>query len=210
MVRTNFPYTFYNLYTKQDRRQPLPSVFTAHFIDGGTGGFNTNFQIWRESVVAPERCPLTLSSNSAVRIADEVRFDEHEMPTYPAAALDAITDPRFPSTSNAPSSSLRFPPFSGFGDVAGWLYLNLNTAKHGVRPSQGWVVTSMSAEGRFEVEMAINHTGEAAEYIEFRSADATMRTRFGFVPTVAFADGIRRLHGFLLRQANGAGQPART
>jgi len=49
-VLTNLPYTFYDRYTPAaartfDRRQPLPSVFAARYIQGGTGAFNTNFKI---------------------------------------------------------------------------------------------------------------------------------------------------------------------
>jgi UDP-glucose 4-epimerase len=50
------------------------------------------------------------------------------------------------------------------------------------------------------VEVALRHQGQAEEYIQFRSADRTMRERFGFMPTVTFEDGIRRLHEFLLHE----------
>jgi hypothetical protein len=35
-----------------------------------------------------------------------------------------------------------------------------------------------------------------------------MRERFGFHPRIAFEDGVRRLHHFLVREDHGAGQPA--
>lgn len=47
------------------------------------------------------------------------------------------------------------------------------------------------------VEVAIRHEGEVPEYIEFRSADPTMRDTFGVAPRVAFDDGLRRLAAFL-------------
>jgi nucleoside-diphosphate-sugar epimerase len=50
------------------------------------------------------------------------------------------------------------------------------------------------------VEIDLRHDGDVPEYIEFRSADTTMRERIGFTPTIAFADGIRRLHDFLRHQ----------
>lgn len=50
------------------------------------------------------------------------------------------------------------------------------------------------------VEIDLRHEGDVPEYIEFRSADPTMRERFGFTPTIPFADGIRRLHDFLRHQ----------
>jgi len=55
---TALPYTFYDLFTTgarfrtQDRRQPLPSAFMPRFIEGGTGGFNSNLMIWREALAA--------------------------------------------------------------------------------------------------------------------------------------------------------------
>jgi hypothetical protein len=54
---TNLPYTFYDRYTPAgnrhvDRRQPLPALFAARYIQGGTGAFNTNYKIWREGSVA--------------------------------------------------------------------------------------------------------------------------------------------------------------
>ena len=35
-----------------------------------------------------------------------------------------------------------------------------------------------------------------------------MRDRFGVTPSIAFEDGIRRLHRFLMETQHGAGQPA--
>lgn len=56
------------------------------------------------------------------------------------------------------------------------------------------VVGAMAAAvGR---DVTIRHDGQVAEYIEFRSSDDTMRTRFGFTPSIPFAQGIRRLHDF--------------
>ena len=49
------------------------------------------------------------------------------------------------------------------------------------------------------VEVSVRHEGSVAEYIEFRSADRTMRERFGVSPTVSFADGLNRLSAFLGR-----------
>ena len=47
------------------------------------------------------------------------------------------------------------------------------------------------------VEVTVRHEGSVAEYIEFRSADTTMRDRFGIVPAISFADGLTRLSAFL-------------
>ena len=53
------------------------------------------------------------------------------------------------------------------------------------------------------VDVTVRHEGHVPEYIEFRSADPTMRARFGFSPTVAFDEGIRRLHDFLVSESHG-------
>jgi UDP-glucose 4-epimerase len=57
------------------------------------------------------------------------------------------------------------------------------------------IVTTMGAA--LGVEVAIRHEGTVPEYIQFRSADTTMRDRFGFTPATPFADGLKRLSEFL-------------
>src|SRR5918911_410653 len=86
---TNLPYTFYDRYTAGivprtiDRRQPLPALWAARFINGGTGAFNTNFKIWREGITigACSGAGIAAASNSNLAIAEVVRFDEHENAT---------------------------------------------------------------------------------------------------------------------------------
>jgi UDP-glucose 4-epimerase len=48
------------------------------------------------------------------------------------------------------------------------------------------------------VDIHVAHEGRVEEFNEFRSADRTMRDRFGFAPSIAFDDGIRRLRDFLV------------
>ena len=178
-MATNLPFTFYDLYTvgmlsrTHDRRQPLPSAFLPRFIAGGTNAFNTNLQIWREAIAAPTVCPIAYTDNSSVPIAETVRFDEHENPTYEGPTTITILPPSPPGipslvTLSSANTSL-LPPFSTSGDVGGWFFLNLNnggsraysaarnfrfgTTVRGPRQNQAWVVTSMSAEGRYAVEM---------------------------------------------------------
>ena len=173
VVPTTLPYTFYDRYTPRtsvdsrsmDRRQPLPAVFSSRFIEGGRGGFNANLRIWREGVLAGNVACAAYASNAAVamKVTDLVRFDEHENATTLAGSVNPFPPPTvvLPATSSSPSSSPLFPLLSNAaGDVAGWLYLNLNNAGSaaysakrftGMRPSQNWVTTSMSAEGRYEV-----------------------------------------------------------
>ena len=152
------PYTFYDRYTppgarRVDRRQPLPSVFAARFIQGGTTSFATEYVIWREGTVASAQ-DCAAASNAAVPVASVVRFDEDENPTTtaPAASLS------MPLSSAVSTSSSFFPPMAGLG-VSGWMYLNLDnrfaSTEKGpystVRPSQNWVLVSMRAEGRYGV-----------------------------------------------------------
>jgi hypothetical protein len=185
---TNLPYTFYDRYTRlvpvarnADRRQPLPALFAARYIQGGAGGFNTNYKIWREGVDinSPTTCS-TKVQNSLLAIADIVRFDEHENPnTFTGGIICSPCAPSavsLPETSSTNTSSLSFPTGPTSADLAGWMYLNLNnggdslvtggtdianysfttggvtTTGPAVRPSQNWVIISMFAEGRYSVD----------------------------------------------------------
>lgn len=137
-IPTNFAFTFYDRYTPGatrtiDRRQPLPSQFAARYIQGGSTNFFTNYKIWREGVNnAGTACNLA-SSNSALAIADIVRFDEHENPTGLRTTGPIISPqtnpllPTLPETSARATSNSIYPLISSAaGDVAGWMYLNLN------------------------------------------------------------------------------------
>ncbi|MBV9493725.1 MAG: hypothetical protein JOZ54_05735 [Acidobacteria bacterium] len=154
---TPLPYTFYDRYTppgarRVDRRQPLPSVFAARFIQGGTTAFATDYVIWREGTVAAGECVAAL--NAELPVTSIVRFDEDENPTMNAPAA-AQTMPLAASLS---TTSPFFPPMAGLG-VSGWMFLNLDsrvgaqekTPFSSSRPSQNWVLVSMRAEGRYGV-----------------------------------------------------------
>jgi hypothetical protein len=58
------------------------------------------------------------------------------------------------------------------------------------------------------VDVTVRHQGESEEYIRFHSVDATMRERFGFAPTIAFDDGLRRLVAFFEQERHAAGRQA--
>jgi UDP-glucose 4-epimerase len=53
------------------------------------------------------------------------------------------------------------------------------------------------------VEVTVRHEGITKEYITFRTVDGAMRERFGFAPSVAFEDGLKRLATFFERQPRG-------
>jgi len=199
VIATSLPYTFYDLYTAgtsraQDRRQPLPSAFMPRFIAGGTTAFNTNLKIWREAFAAPAACPTSYVNNSNLPITENVRFDEHENPTF-YSFLCAFQcppgEPGIPSVLALSSSTTSLlPAFSTSGDVGGWLYFNLNnggssaysvapgrnfrfgTTRGGPRQSQAWMITSMFAEGRYSVDMdalAIGNGCSPAPELSMRS-----------------------------------------
>ncbi|HWS71864.1 MAG TPA: hypothetical protein VN605_07095 [Thermoanaerobaculia bacterium] len=177
MPAVNLPYTFYDRLTPasgprtRDRRQPLSSAFAARFIQGGPGALNTNLKIWREAATGPAAKCADYRMNSQLPFAEMVRFDEHENATTFvnfSAEFPLFLDPIPPASSAPTSSTARFPPLAGTGDVGGWLYLNLHndgvtapisyTVPH-KRATQNWVVVAMSAAGRFSVEMDASPLG---------------------------------------------------
>jgi len=161
------PTTFYDRYTPRnarhiDRRQPLPTVFAARFINGGPDSFQTNFAIWREGVVGRGTSECEYAKNAALPIFTPmvVRFDEHEN----AVATTGCDEngcgyPRTGTTSLISAASPMLPP-SASGDVSGWIWFNLdNGAGSGAaspystkRPSQNWIIIQMYAEGRYAVD----------------------------------------------------------
>jgi len=150
-----------------DRRQPLPATFAARWIQGGPTSFNTDFKIWREGSTSTTTCANAVN-NSALPIFEIVRFDEHENPnTFSAGQIISPSTPAtitLPETSRTSTASGTYPTLnSPAGDSAGWMYLNLNFVaptqpSGGVnltlhptfplpRPSQNWVVISMTGAG---------------------------------------------------------------
>ncbi|MGZ4777996.1 MAG: hypothetical protein ACXV5L_02280 [Thermoanaerobaculia bacterium] len=134
-VTTNLPYTFYDRYTPTanrtvDRRQPLPGVFAARFIQGGASSFSTNLKIWREGVTTGAAACSAYISNATLLVSAIVRFDEHENPT--TGGTGTVCSPCGPSVTTLPetsafaTSSSVYPNLSTSGDVAGWIYLNLS------------------------------------------------------------------------------------
>jgi hypothetical protein len=154
------PYTFYDRYTpigarRVDRRQPLPSVFAARFLQGGGALFATDYVMWREAAV-PETSGC-MTASSAMPVSAMVRFDEDENPTT-LASTAMLTSP---ATAAVPTISSALPPLTTFA-TSGWMFLNLDNrigvrggpraTYSSVRASQNWVVVRMRAEGRFGVD----------------------------------------------------------
>jgi hypothetical protein len=115
---------------------------------------------------------VSAAGNSAIPITDIVRFDEHENASIGTGGVIFSPPPAsfgIPEASSQPLSGGTFPAIpTAAGDVAGWTYLNLNSglmfrtapitagspAVAGTTPraSQNWVIVSMSAEGRYQVD----------------------------------------------------------
>jgi hypothetical protein len=152
-LATNFATTFYSNIQNggtADRRQPLPSTFAARWISGGDGQFKTDFRIWREGITRGDYV-CAVAPNSALAVADVVRFDEDENPS------SLVSMETFLTTSALISSDDAALPPNPDGAEAGWMYLNLNN--QGVFParpysvaSQNWVTVAMEAEGRHAVQ----------------------------------------------------------
>jgi nucleoside-diphosphate-sugar epimerase len=53
------------------------------------------------------------------------------------------------------------------------------------------------------IDVTIRHDGHVPEYIEFRSADTTLRDRFGVRPSIAFEAGLERLRTHLASTRRG-------
>lgn len=165
---TNLPFTFYDRFTAtspqtlpraMDRRQPLPALFAAHWIQrGGTVAYATNFDIWREGLTGPSSTSCDVAANHARNGPPYLaRFDEHENTNSTTGCLvvaPACPAPdRFAATSSTSLTSSAFPGLTTSGDLEGWMYLNLNNGgsaaySSSTRPSQNWVVIDMYVEGQ--------------------------------------------------------------
>ena len=161
--KMSLPYTFYDRYTPRDarhidRRQPLPSIFVARYIQGGRGDFRTRFAIWREGLIGPDPDECVYAKNASIPAptASIVRFDEHENATViPADAVAGSTVAAVAISSESPL----FAPMAS-GDNAGWFWLTLDNGAgrrtgspySSYRPSQNWVLVQMYAEGRYAVD----------------------------------------------------------
>jgi len=155
-MQTNLPYTFYDRYTPSqnrtlDRRQPLPALWAARYIQGGPGAFATNYKIWREGF-GTGSCG-SVSQNGSLPVVEVVRFDEHENPNTSAPCTQSPcptpTASTLPETSAANTSSSNFPSLSS-ADVGGWMYLNLNnggSTGYSVTRNVGGVPTIVTGAG---------------------------------------------------------------
>ena len=161
---TNLPNTFYGRFQNParptaDARQPLPSTFSARWINGGQVGFETSFKIWREGVTTASAACKDYQFNGTLALTESVVFDEDdngEGVQEFVCPIICVGDPNIflPSTSiTSIADSSVFPQDLIDTESAGWIYLNLRGASSIARPLQGWVVVSMRAEGRYSVDV---------------------------------------------------------
>jgi hypothetical protein len=156
-LATNLPFTFYDRYTQAgaraaDRRQPLPSVWSARVIEGGPGnGLATDLKIWREGngVGQPSCGPASeLVFNAVMPYRDAIRFDEHENSSglVDVGSLPCCLPSRsLPATSRTSSTSYLFPPL-GSTDAGGWLYLDLSSGARSFTTSNTVCHQTLSAQ----------------------------------------------------------------
>src|SRR5207244_247962 len=125
-----------------DRRVPLPSLWAARYIQGGTAAFNTDFKIWREGLTnTSTACAGSGSGNAYIRnndlvITSIVRFDEHENSMGFGNATNCSPCgpggvPPLPETSRTSSASGTYPAMLG-SDLGGWMFLNLSNNSQSV------------------------------------------------------------------------------
>jgi len=163
IAQVNFDRTFYSRFIGAagagnviDRRQPLPSVFAARWIQGGATGFGTSYKIWREGDTNQEGTCGTYEQTAVTSVAEVVRFDEAEnaVGDVPVSRVSPplTTENTLPETSRTSVADAGTFPQLTTGAVGGWMYLNLDNEENDQTASQNWVVVSMRAEGRYSVD----------------------------------------------------------
>jgi hypothetical protein len=162
--RPNVPRTFYGRYTGQsklDARQPLPSRFATRWIHGGAAEFDTELTVWREPATGANPTCEQLAQNGAQRATEYAVFDEEENAVGDNFSSGPDADFPFPHMIVPSTKRLGFrdgelPYFFDDDPVAGWVYLDLDDPTDtltGFPPRQGWVTTTMRAEGRYSVNI---------------------------------------------------------
>jgi hypothetical protein len=156
----NFDRTFYSRYQSGgvlDRRQPLPSIFAARWIQGGVGEFQTYFKIWREGQTDFADANSCSEWDDNVTVAAElVTFDDAENAwgDVPDSRVSPplTTEFTLPETSLTSVDDASIYPQPDNGAIDGWMYFNLDNDDADGFASQNWVIVSMRAEGRYSVD----------------------------------------------------------
>ncbi|HEX8255949.1 MAG TPA: hypothetical protein VF846_22605, partial [Thermoanaerobaculia bacterium] len=170
--RMPFKRTFYSRFQDPsnptaDGRQPLPTMFAARWINGGTGYFETWLKIWREPVTGTTaRCADY--ANNSYSVYESVSFDDDEngegIPGPEIIVCCVFGDEvELPSTSLIEAGDEDVLPQNTFDDsVSGWIYFNLDSANYtqnDAPPRQGWIALDMRAEARYSVSFDAAYLG---------------------------------------------------
>jgi hypothetical protein len=139
-----------------DGRQPLPSQFAPRWIQGGPAELRTSMKIWRESAVRADAPCAAFAANDDLPATDIVRFDENENAAGPVpVSRPIVVEPeksRLDATSITSVSDASVYPQLTNGATGGWFALNLDVAPGDTAVTQSWVISSMSAQGRFSTD----------------------------------------------------------
>lgn len=158
----------------------LPNSDNSHFAHGATHVCETNAGPLPADILQDIRSAFTngviyrtcgnarigyIHSNAiGYATIDVVRTCDDTFPNTTSYYAELLYDligycqgePLLPETSSTSVSSGKFPAMSSSGDIAGWIYLNLNNrgsaAYSKPRASRNWVTVTMSAEGRYSLE----------------------------------------------------------
>ncbi|HVE70772.1 MAG TPA: hypothetical protein VNI54_05330 [Thermoanaerobaculia bacterium] len=168
-----FPRTFYSRHQppeapRLDARQPLPSRFTSHWIQGPD--VRTAMKVWREGVVRADAPCSAFAANANVAAEDVVRFDEAELgvaqvpdsrPEIPRNPLYA-----FPVTSMTSVADADVWPQLPNSATSGWMAVNLAVSRGDPAGAQGWVIASMAGLDRFAVDVEAPALGNGCSPVE--------------------------------------------
>jgi hypothetical protein len=152
-IGTRMPQTFYGRFKPavSDRRQPLPSVYAARYIEGGPEGFTTRISVWREAAIGSGASCAQYMTSAESQFVEITRFDERENAAIQSGPVAFSIKPRttLPPVARLATSNGVFPA-STSSDNGGWFYMNL--ADRG-RNAQAWVDVTLFSEGRYGVQM---------------------------------------------------------
>jgi len=174
-------YTFYGRYVNWlalDHREPLPTVSSARFLQGGAFSGGTDLVAWRDPKVNQTAFNCNNSNNTQkpgwfpLGQQEIVIFDEQEQPLL-VQQFPFFPQPPPVSTVPFPAAVTKYHVGDSTMPVPfqfGWIRLNLNTtvpSAGSVPPeapylSQNWVTVTHSANGRYSVGYAATQLGNPA------------------------------------------------
>lgn len=155
-ITSGAAYTFYSGVAQgsADNRERLGTTYRPHALNGSAMNYSTDFLVWRDprQRVSPHACGTPPPAPFPLAAREIVMFDEES----DAVLLDPARRPFALATQRVQVDS------SGNNDLVspftlGSMHLNLNAPGDPFDPSarrQGWVVTTIASEGRFQTAQA--------------------------------------------------------